>query len=211
MSVRPRTGRVGRSHIFQTTIQWHVRRAALNADITKRVTPHTFRNSFATALLESGYDIRTVQELLGHRSLNTTMVYTHVLNRGGRGVISPGDLARTPRLTHTRPKPGPQTTGPRTHSCDESPWGQPPDPGRPTRWRTSTSPALKRTAEGEISLMTSPPMASPSRRVMISSVPSSRILAVRRSALGCQAVRMIVRSDRSGRSRRAIELDSGLG
>jgi integron integrase len=93
MSVCPRTGRIGRHHLFQTTIQRHVKRAARDAGITKRVTPHTFRHSFATALLENGYDIRTVQELLGHRSLNTTMVYTHVLNRGGRGVRSPADLA----------------------------------------------------------------------------------------------------------------------
>lgn len=114
MSVCPRTGRVGRHHLFQTTIQRHVKRAANDADITKRVTPHTFRHSFATALLESGHDIRTVQELLGHRSLNTTMVYTHVLNRGGRGVMSPADLAR-PR--------------PRPPSRDESPWNQSPRPG----------------------------------------------------------------------------------
>ncbi len=95
MSVCPRTGRVGRHHVFETTIQRQVKRAARDAGITKRVTPHTFRHSFATVLLESGYDIRTVQELLGHRSLNTTMIYTHVLNRGGRGVQSPADLARS--------------------------------------------------------------------------------------------------------------------
>ena len=90
-SACPRTGRIGRHHVFETTIQRHVKRAAASAGITKRVTPHTFRHSFATALLESGYDIRTVQELLGHRSVNTTMIYTHVLNRGGRGVRSPAD------------------------------------------------------------------------------------------------------------------------
>ena len=94
MSVCPRTGRVGRHHLYQTTIQRHVKWAATAAGITKRGTPHTFRHSFATALLESGYDVRTVQELLGHRSLNTTMIYTHVLNRGGRGVMSPADLAQ---------------------------------------------------------------------------------------------------------------------
>lgn len=113
MSVCPRTGRVGRHHLFQTTIQRHVKRAARDTGITKRVTPHTFRHSFATALLESGYDIRTVQELLGHRSLNTTMIYTHVLNRGGRGVMSPADLARS---------------RPRRQARGESPWNQPPDP-----------------------------------------------------------------------------------
>ncbi len=96
-SVCPRTGRVGRHHLFETTVQRHVKRAATRAEIPKRVTPHTFRHSFATALLESGYDIRTVQELLGHRSVNTTMIYTHVLNRGGRGVRSPADLFRGPR------------------------------------------------------------------------------------------------------------------
>lgn len=112
MSVCPRTGRIGRHHVFETTIQRHVKRAVQEASITKRVTPHTFRHSFATALIESGYDIRTVQELLGHRSLNTTMIYTHVLNRGGRGVMSPADLAR-----------------PRPRLRDDSPWNQPPDPG----------------------------------------------------------------------------------
>jgi site-specific recombinase XerD len=109
---------MGRRHVFQTTIQRHVKRAASRAGITKRGTPHTFRHSFAMALLESGYDIRTVQKLLGHRSLNTTMVYTHVLNRGGRGVMSPADLAR----------PCSQS-GPSTNSRDKSPWSQPPDPG----------------------------------------------------------------------------------
>lgn len=91
-SVCPRTGRVGRHHVFETTIQRQVRRAGEKSGVPKRVTTHTFRHSFATALLENGYDIRTVQELLGHRSLNTTMIYTHVLNRGGRGVHSPADL-----------------------------------------------------------------------------------------------------------------------
>jgi integron integrase len=115
MSVCPRTGRVGRHHVFQTTIQRHVRRAARDADMTKHVTPHTFRHSFATALLESGYDIRTVQELLGHRSLNTTMVYTHVLNRGGRGVMSPADQARPRTQSQANLQPGS-----RARSRDES-------------------------------------------------------------------------------------------
>jgi integron integrase len=92
LSVCRRTGRVGRHHVFETTIQRHVKEAARSAEIAKRVTPHTFRHSFATELIENGYDIRTVQELLGHRSVKTTMIYTHVLNSGGRGVRSPADF-----------------------------------------------------------------------------------------------------------------------
>jgi len=72
-------------------IQRAVKQAARDAGISKRVTPHTLRHSFATDLLKSGYDIRTAQELLGHKDVRTTMIYTHVLNRGGRGVISPLD------------------------------------------------------------------------------------------------------------------------
>jgi len=84
-------GIVRRYHISPATVQNAVRKAALAAKINKHVTPHSFRHSFATHLLEAGYDIRTVQELLGHKNVKTTMIYTHVLNRGPKAVRSPLD------------------------------------------------------------------------------------------------------------------------
>jgi integron integrase len=90
-STDPRSGAVRRHHILPETVQKAVKLAASRAGITKPCTPHVLRHSFATHLLQSGYDIRTVQELLGHQDVSTTMIYTHVLNRGGRGVVSPLD------------------------------------------------------------------------------------------------------------------------
>jgi len=97
LSRDPRSGVVRRHHVYEQNLQRAIKRAASRADIAKHTTPHTLRHSFATHLLESGYDIRTVQELLGHSDVATTMIYTHVLNRGGRGVASPLDRLEQPR------------------------------------------------------------------------------------------------------------------
>jgi integron integrase len=90
-STCPRTGVIRRHHVFEDVLIRAVKQAARAAGITKHVSCHTLRHSFATHLLENGYDIRTVQELLGHQSVETTMIYTHVMNKGGRGVKSPLD------------------------------------------------------------------------------------------------------------------------
>lgn len=91
LSVDPRTGRTGRHHVSEQNIQRAVKDALRRAGVRKKGSCHSFRHSFATHLLGDGYDIRTVQELLGHKDVRTTMIYTHVLNKGGRGVRSPLD------------------------------------------------------------------------------------------------------------------------
>ena len=93
-SVDPGTGVIRRHHVYENYLIRGVKEAARAAGIAKHVSCHTLRHSFATHLLENGYDIRTVQELLGHSSVETTMIYTHVMNKGGRGVKSPLDAGR---------------------------------------------------------------------------------------------------------------------
>jgi integron integrase len=101
----PRFGAPQRYHIHESVLQKAIHAAARAAAITKPVGPHTLRHCFATHLLAAGYDIRTVQELLGHRDVKTTMIYCHVINHGGRGVESPADRLLAASRSPVSPRP----------------------------------------------------------------------------------------------------------
>ena len=100
LATDPADGVTRRHHVYPDTLGRAVKRAVARAGIIKPVSCHTLRHSFATHLLERGYDIRTVQELLGHSDVSTTMIYTHVMNKGARGVKSPLDRLEQPRAAY---------------------------------------------------------------------------------------------------------------
>ncbi len=128
LSRDPRTGIERRHHVSEKGLQRAVKQATRDAGVAKKVTCHTFRHSFATHLLEDGYDIRTVQELLGHDDVTTTMIYTHVLNRpGSRGVRSPADRISSSKPSPTEPVYGTESV-PESSDSENDPPAQPPVP-----------------------------------------------------------------------------------
>ncbi len=121
ISLDPRDGQRRRYHLHESVVQKAVRAASRDLGLAKPIGPHTLRHCFATHLLEAGYDIRTIQDLLGHRDVKTTMIYTHVLNRGGRGVASPADRILAGTVSPVMPPAPPRPLSPTTASSNQKP------------------------------------------------------------------------------------------